>query len=247
MVFAYSRPGIRSALSRYLLGEEVVRRYVLSARPRHRIRVSILDDHPIVGLGMAAFLRHQADFEVVQAETSALRFLETLKESPCDVAIVDFYLPREPSDGVDFIRRLRRQHPDLIIITFSGGKVEDTQYAAYKAGANGYVPKGERLLCVAEMIRKSIGAPRTFHACSQGRLHAFKPPRPDPRLTTAEAEILRNMALGLSVTQISGKLLRSKKTVSTHKRRAMKKLALTNDLALALYLKEKFARSAEMA
>ncbi|RXN93476.1 DNA-binding response regulator [Achromobacter aloeverae] len=219
---------------------------MLSARPRHRIRIAILDDHPIIGLGMASFLHHQADFEVVQTETSAIRFLEMLKETPCDVAIVDFYLPRQPWDGVDFIKRLRRQHPDLIVITFSGGKVADTEYAAYKAGANGYVPKGERLLCVADVIRKSISAPRSFYTCSQGELHDRRPPRPDDRLTAAEVEILRNIALGLSVTQISARLVRSKKTISTHKRRAMKKLALADDLALALYLKEKFEQSTKV-
>ncbi len=246
MTIAFSRPGIRSAVPRCLLDEGAVQRYMLSARPRHRIRISILDDHPIIGLGMASFLHHQADFEIIQTETSAIRFMDTLKETPCDVAIVDFYLPRQPWDGVNFIKRLRREHPELIVITFSGGKVEDTEYAAYKAGANGYVPKGERLLCIADIIRKSVSSPRNFYTCSQGELVDHRPPRPDERLTTAEAEILRNIALGLSVTQISAKLLRSKKTISTHKRRAMKKLALADDLALALYLKEKFEPSSEV-
>ncbi|ALM86922.1 response regulator transcription factor [Bordetella sp. N] len=216
---------------------------MLSARPRHRIRIAILDDHPIIGLGMASFLHHQADFEVVKTETSATRFLDALREQPCDVAIVDFYLPRQPWDGVNFIKRLRRQHPHIIVITFSGGKVSDTEYAAYKAGANGYVPKGERLPCIADIIRKSLSTPRAFYTCSHGELHSQPPMRPDERLTSAEAEILRNIALGLSVTQISLKLLRSKKTISTHKRRAMKKLALADDLALAIYVKEKFEPS----
>jgi DNA-binding NarL/FixJ family response regulator len=60
-------------------------------------------------------------------------------------------------------------------------------------------------------------------------------------LTTSEVEILRHISLGLSVTQISARLMRSKKTISTHKRRAMRKLQLSDDLSLALYLREKFA------
>lgn len=43
------------------------------------------------------------------------------------------------------------------------------------------------------------------------------------------------------MTQIAVRLMRSKKTVSTHKRRAMRKLQLADDLSLALYLREKFA------
>ncbi|MGE8636189.1 MAG: response regulator transcription factor, partial [Achromobacter piechaudii] len=64
---------------------------------------------------------------------------------------------------------------------------------------------------------------------------------PHAMLTTSEVEILRHISQGLSVTQIAERLSRSKKTVSTHKRRAMCKLQLADDLSLALYLREKFA------
>jgi two-component system, NarL family, captular synthesis response regulator RcsB len=245
MTIAHSSQGIRSAAPRCLIDEGSVQRYMLSARPRHRIRISILDDHPIIGLGMASFLHYQSDFDIIQTETSAIRFLDTLKEVPCDVAVVDFYLPRQPWDGVDFIKRLRREHPGLVVITFSGGRTADTEYAAYKAGAHGYVPKGERLLCIADVIRQAVSSPRKFHRCSDGELIDDQPPKPDDRLTAAEMDVLRNIALGLSVTQISAKLLRSKKTISTHKRRAMKKLELADDLALAMYLREKFEPSSE--
>lgn len=244
MPLAPSLPSPPPGASQMLIsGEPSVRRYLLTSRPRHRIRVSVLDDHPVIALGMASFLQHQADFEVVHTETSAVRFLESLKKVPCDVVIVDFYLPRQPWEGIHFIKRIRRLHPELIIITFSAGKIMDTEYAAFKAGANGYVPKGERLPFLADMIRLAVNTPRAFYSCSEGHVRDCRPKRPEERLTNAELEILRNIALGLSVTQIAAKLLRSKKTISTHKRRAMKKLELADDLALALYLKEKFEQS----
>jgi DNA-binding NarL/FixJ family response regulator len=244
MTIARCLPSLPPAVSPVLTsGEPSVRRYLLTSRPRHRIRVSILDDHPVIALGMASFLQHQADFEVVHTETSSVRFLESLKQVPCDVAIVDFYLPRQTWEGIHFIKRIRRLHPELVIITFSAGKIVDTEYAAFKAGANGYVPKGERLPFLADMIRLAVNTPRAFYSCTDGHVHDCRPKRPEERLTNAELEILRNIALGLSVTQIAAKLLRSKKTISTHKRRAMKKLDLADDLALALYLKEKFEQS----
>jgi DNA-binding NarL/FixJ family response regulator len=244
MTIAQSLPPLPPAATQVLIsGEPSVRRYLLTSRPRHRIRVAVLDDHPVIALGMASFLQHQADFEVVHTETSAVKFLESLKQSPCDVVIVDFYLPRQPWEGIHFIKRIRRLHPELVIITFSAGKIMDTEYAAFKAGANGYVPKGERLPFLADMIRLAINTPRAFYSCGDGQVQDCRPKRPEERLTNAELEILRNIALGLSVTQIASKLLRSKKTISTHKRRAMKKLELADDLALALYLKEKFEQS----
>ncbi|ARP87104.1 response regulator transcription factor [Bordetella genomosp. 9] len=244
MTFAPSIPPLPPAATQTLIsGEPSVRRYLLTSRPRHRIRVAVLDDHPVIALGMASFLQHQADFEVVHTETSAVRFLDGLKQVPCDAVIVDFYLPRQPWEGIHFIKRLRRLYPDLIIITFSAGKIIDTEYAAFKAGANGYAPKGERLPFLADMIRLSMNTPRAFYSCTDGHVRDCRPKRPEDKLTNAELEILRNIALGLSVTQIAAKLLRSKKTVSTHKRRAMKKLELADDLALALYLKERFDQS----
>lgn len=226
-----------------LIGTGAVHRYMLTSRPRHRIRIAILDDHPVIAIGMASFLQNQTDFDVVHTETAATKFLNMLKDQPCDVAIVDFYLPRQPWDGVDFLKRLRRMHPDMVVITFSAGKIADTEYAAFKAGAHGYVSKGERLPFLADIIRLSVSVPRAFYTCRQGRVQDIRPQRPEERLTNAELEILRNIALGLSVTQISVKLLRSKKTISTHKRRAMAKLGLADDLSLALYLKEKFEQS----
>jgi two-component system capsular synthesis response regulator RcsB len=215
-------------------------RYLLSTRPRHSIRIAVLDDHPIIAVGIASYLGGQADFEIIHAETSSTRLFDALRTDSCDVAILDFYLPKQGWDGVDYIRRVRRNHPDIAIITYSAGKVMDTEYAAYRAGANAYLPKGERLPILPDIIRMAVQAPKSFFSCRYGKVLTARPIKPDERLTCAEVEILRHITLGLSVTEIARKLLRSKKTVSTHKRRAMRKLGLSDDLALALYLKEKF-------
>ena len=218
------------------------RRYSLSARPRHSIRIAILDDHPIITMGVTNYLSTQPDFEVVHAENSSARLIERLRADACDVAILDFYMPLEPSDGVDLLRRVRRNFPEITIIAFSAGRRDDTEYAAYKAGANAYLPKQERLPILPGLIRMAMETPRSFFTCRDGKVLNTRPMRPDERLTTAEVEILRHIVLGMSVTQIARKLLRSKKTVSTHKRRAMGKLGLSDDLSLALYLRDKFGQ-----
>lgn len=219
------------------------RQYMLLSRPSHRLRVALLDDHPVTTMGMASFLRSNADLDVVHAEISAERLVASLRQTPCDAAIVDFYLPDAPWDGVDFIRRLRRQHPAMVIITFSAGRMQDTLYAAFRAGANGYLSKTEPVDAIADMIRATVADPRNFYVSTEGRVQRTEPQHPDAQLTPAETEILRHISLGFSVTQVAARLLRSKKTVSTHKRRAMRKLGLADDLALALYLKEKFSRN----
>lgn len=218
-------------------------RYLLSTRPRHNIRIAVLDDHPIIAVGISSYLGAQADFEVVHTETSSNRLLDVLKVQSCDVAILDFYMPQQGWDGVDFLRRVRRKFPEMAIITFSAGKLMDTEYAAFRGGANAYIPKCERLPMLPDMIRLAVSEPKAFFSCRYGKVLCTRPIKPDERLTCAEVEILRHITLGLSVTEIARKLLRSKKTISTHKRRAMRKLGLADDLALALYLKEKFGQN----
>ncbi len=222
------------------------RRYLLLSGSTDRLRIAILDDHPVITLGVAAYLRSQPDFDIVHTETTSEALVRSLKHQPCDVAVVDFYLPRQPWDGMDFIRRLRRQHPRMAIITFSAGAPAETEYAAFRAGAHGYLPKSASMPALVEMIRAahSRGSPGDFISYKNGALYTAAPRHPDTRLTTAEIEVLRQITQGLSVTQIASRLLRSKKTISTHKRRAMKKLGLADDLALALYLNEKFDHKA---
>lgn len=214
----------------------------LSARSDHSMRVALLDAHPALLLGLQVFLNQEAGFLVAHSDTSVDSLFNKLKDAPCDAVIIDFYLPSEPSDGVDLVRRLRRQHPHIAIIASSAGNALETEYAAFRAGANGYLPKTAQLPAVAQVVRAAVNAPKEFISYRSGNLKIAPPKRPDSSLTNAETEILRNISLGLSVTQVSERLLRSKKTVSTHKRRAMQKLGLTNDLALALYLKENFQK-----
>lgn len=221
------------------------RRYMLLSGLRDRVRIAILDDHPVITLGVAAYLRAQPDFDIVHAETTSEALLRGLKRQPCDVAVVDFYLPKQAWDGMDFIRRLRRKYPRMAVITFSAGTPAETEYAAFRAGANGYLPKSAAMPTLVEVIRAACNhGQQGFITYKNGSLHSTPPRHPDTRLTMAEIEVLRQIAQGLSVTQIAARLLRSKKTVSTHKRRSMKKLGLADDLALALYLNEKFDQKA---
>ncbi|AUA57233.1 Capsular synthesis regulator component B [Achromobacter spanius] len=217
------------------------RRHLLLSRLPSVIKVAILDDHPVVALGVSAYLESRPGFRVLHRETSARALLEKLSKAPCDVALIDFYLPQEPWDGVNFLRRLRRYHPTLSIITFSAGNRQETQYAAYRAGANGYLAKQWGMMLLPEIIRGVLSSKDDFLSVQDGKIRPLLPTNPHAMLTTSEVEILRHISQGLSVTQIAARLMRSKKTISTHKRRAMRKLQLADDLSLALYLREKFA------
>ena len=94
------------------------------------------------------------------------------------------------------------------------------------------------MVLLPDMIRGVLSGKDAFLSVQDGKIRAIRPTPPHAQLTTSEVEILRHISQGLSVTQIAARLMRSKKTISTHKRRAMRKLELSDDLSLALYLRE---------
>ncbi len=216
------------------------RQVLLLSRPRHRIRIAVLDDHPIVSLGVATYLRDHADFELMANVSAVDDLFAVLELSECDVALVDFYLPADRIDGASFIKRLRVEAPTLVIVVLSAARASDTECVCHRAGANAFLEKTTSLPLIAEAIRCAVSSPRKFFVSREGRIEARVPHPREDMLSAAEIEILRHIAEGLSVTQTAARLTRSKKTVSTHKRSAMRKLRVSDDLGLALFLKEKF-------
>jgi DNA-binding NarL/FixJ family response regulator len=205
-----------------------------------RLRVAILDDHPVTAVGLATCLRPCADLEVVLSETAVDRFLDELPHHRCNAVVVDYNLPNAAWDGMNLIRRLRRLDADMAIITLSSVKSHDAAYPAFRAGANGYLCKADPTDVIPAMIRATVAQPAHFHYSMNGEVRHGTPQSPDALLSASEIEVLRLIARGLPATQIADRLSRSKKTVSTHKRSAMRKLGLADDLTLALYLKERF-------
>lgn len=216
------------------------RKILLLSRPKHRINVVLLDDHPIVALGVATYLHDYADFEVGATVNTADDLLAELERNIYDVALVDYYLPDDRVDGAAFIRRLRTCAPSLVIVVLSAARAADAECICHRAGANAFLEKATPLSLIADTIREAVGSPRKFFAVRDGCIDCLVPIPREDALSSAEVEILRYIAEGLSVSQTAARLRRSKKTVSTHKRSAMRKLQVADDLGLALYLKEKF-------
>lgn len=216
------------------------RKILLLSRPKHRIRVVLLDDHPVVALGVETFLRGYADFEIAQTVHSSDALFAAIECETYDVAVVDFYLPDDRLDGATFIRRLRVMAPSLVIVVLSAARSADAECVCHRAGANAFLEKATPLPLIADAVRDAVSSPRKFFAARDGKIEPIVPLPREDALSSAEMEVLRYIGEGLSVSQTAERLQRSKKTVSTHKRSAMRKLQVADDLSLALYLKEKF-------
>ena len=91
----------------------------MSATPR--VRVLVVDDHPVTREGLAALIGRQPDMELVADGGTAADALDLYRRHRPDVAVLDVRLP--DGDGVDVARRLRAEFPTarlLLLSSFSG-------------------------------------------------------------------------------------------------------------------------------
>jgi DNA-binding NarL/FixJ family response regulator len=203
-----------------------------------RVRVLIVDDHPIVREGLASLLTKQPDFEICGETDSAPAALRLVEEAHPDIVTVDISL--KVGDGLDLIRRIRDRHSSIRTVVCS--LFDETLYAerALHAGAMGYVNKQEATRTIVKAIRQILDgrvylsermSDRLAHRLVGGRDSVRKPVV--ELLSDRELEVFRLIGQGLTSNEIARRLHIGAKTVETHRRRIKAKLYLENTAQLA--------------
>ncbi len=191
-----------------------------------RIKIYLIDDHPIVREGFARAIADEGDMEVVgQAGTAAEALKETLTLKP-DVVLVDLNIPDR--DGIELLGALRAQLPAAKLLVLSGYDDEFRVAEALRAGAQGYLVKTSRLEEVIEGIRRIAGAVvramrKPVGGEGAGGLES---------LTPRERQVLRLLAAGVSTRETAARLTISPKTVETHRVRIYAKLGCKSAVEL---------------
>jgi DNA-binding NarL/FixJ family response regulator len=104
-----------------------------------KARIMLVDDHPVIRKGLALLINQQIHFEVCGEASSldeARRIASILKP---DLMIVDLTLGK--SDGLELIRHLRQDEPNIPVLVLSMHDEEIYAPQALRAGARGYVMK----------------------------------------------------------------------------------------------------------
>lgn len=206
-----------------------------------KLSIMLLDDHPVALLGVCTLLNAQQDMQVTEQFCRAEALMQCLEHRHCDLVVVDFHLAHGSLDGDVLLRRLRNAYPDLMIVVYSSDSTPQTEYAVWRARANAFLCKRAALVWLIEIIRAVRYRPLRFHGLREQAICEVIPTLKQASLSPSEIEVLRQLSHGLSVCQVASKLHRSKQTISSHKRSAMHKLQLGDDLSLALYLKDCFS------
>jgi len=103
------------------------------------IRVMIVDDHALVRSGLEAFLMVQKDLKLVAQARNGQQAVTLCAEAQPDVVLMDLLMPG--LSGIETIRQIKQQFPQIQCIALTSYKDEDLVQGAFKVGAIGYLLK----------------------------------------------------------------------------------------------------------
>ncbi|GLQ91689.1 response regulator transcription factor [Dyella acidisoli] len=213
------------------------------------MRIVIADDHPVVLMGLRTLLEElRAGYEVVGEACNGSELKAVLARHTCDLLITDFSMPSsgdEATDGLMLAHGLHQHYSGLPIIVLTMLSNVALVKGMLAAGVKGVVEKGSMTSELHSAIQ-SVGAGGTYVSqrlreklrenggCDGAHSHENGS---SSTLSPREAEVLRLLACGLTVSEVAHHVGRSVKTISQQKHDAMRKLGIDGEGQLFEYMR----------
>jgi len=184
-----------------------------------KIRILVVDDHPLLRQGIAGLVGDQSDMSLVAEASDGREAIQQFRAHRPDVALMDIQMP--DMNGLDAIIAIRNEFPEarIIVLTTYTGDVQVLR--ALKAGARGYLLKNSLHKELLETIRAVHAGKKALspEASYQLAEHAT-----DDALTPAEIAVLRLIAEGNANKQIADQLSVTEETVKGRVKSILSKL-----------------------
>ena len=206
-----------------------------------KIRILVVDDHPIVRDGVCSLLGLTPDIEVVGEAANGIEALEAVRKLMPDVVLMDTAMP--VMGGLEATRRICKQFPGTKVLAFTQYDDKEYVFPVIDSGAHGFVSKTAAASELASGIR-SVYRGDSFLSPSVAKLlvknyqqaaSITKINDPYDQLTDREREILKLLAEGHTTQEIAEMLTVSPKTVEGHRTNLMAKLDIHNRIDLVKY------------
>jgi DNA-binding NarL/FixJ family response regulator len=196
-----------------------VQKRKLSMVTTDRIRVLVVDDHPIMRAGFSGEINSQADMEVVGEANDGADALEAFRRCRPDVTLMDIRMPKV--DGVAAVAAIRKDFPTARVIVLTTIPEDVRVVRAFRAGAVGFLLKSLLREELTNMIRAVHTGQRRVPADIALQLAAHAT---EEDITDRELEVLRGVAQGQSNRLIGAHLDISENTVKNHIKNILSKL-----------------------
>jgi two-component system nitrate/nitrite response regulator NarL len=192
-----------------------------------KIKVLVVDDHPVVRKGLQSCLERQSRLKVVGEASDGEEALSKTRELGPDVVLMDISMPK--MNGLAVTELMRKESPKVKVLVLSMHSNREYIFRIIQAGAHGYVSKEakpEELLKAIEMVfaGETFFSPEIARAALNQLVTSGGKGSPFDQLTSREREVLVLIAEGKSNKEIASKLDIGVRTIETHRERIMRRL-----------------------
>ncbi|GAA6622147.1 response regulator [Scytonema sp. NUACC26] len=207
-------------------------------------RILIVEDDPVMQLGLEQFFEECPQFQVVGIVADGYLGVEAAIKLQPDLVVMDIGLPQ--LDGIAATKQIKATMPNVRIVMLTSHNNDTETIAALASGADAFCIKGTSLeqLSIA-MSAAEVGATYLDPLIARKVIEHIKPPNAisksldskssnNSQLSARELEILKLMVEGRSNPEIAAELYLSLSTVKTHIRSIMNKLAVNDRVQAAV-------------
>jgi DNA-binding NarL/FixJ family response regulator len=196
-----------------------------------RIKITIIDDHPLLIKGLQSMLGHHPDMEIIGTYQDGDALLKGLKGEQPDVLLLDIQMHGQMGD--ELAKALNRLYPEIMVLVLTN--LEHSYYikTMLQHGVRGYVLKSSDEQILLEAIRTVAKGDTFFDPIIRKQVvKEKKSTELFPSLTRREKEILRLITSNYSSQDIADNLCLSKRTVENHRTHLLQKLEVKNSASL---------------
>ena len=199
-----------------------------------RLRVAVVDDHPIIRSAVRVLLESEPDFEWVGDAESVERAMELLLETRPDAVVLDLWLGG--NDGIEMIKCLRPLVPGTALLCYTMNDAALYGERAIRAGAAGFLSKKEPQDELLVALRTVCGGGRYMNKALMNAvldgLSVGRAVEGHESLTDREIQVLRLLGMALSNPEIAAQLGLGIKTINTHRENIKRKLGIRSSAEL---------------
>jgi two-component system response regulator NreC len=211
----------------------------MNKRTKRKIRLLLVDDHPLVREGIRSCLLPHQQLEIVGEAADGREALVKTKELQPDIVLMDINLPR--TSGLEATRLLRQEAPQTKVLILTVHNNKEYVLQIVQAGARGYVLKDTSPLELVEAIEQvnrgeAFFSPEVARFVLDDYVTSSGPRKSgEEELSDREREVVASIAEGYGNKAIASKLGLSVRTVETHRARIMRKLNIHSTAGLTKF------------
>ena len=201
-----------------------------------KIRVLVVDDHPLFRQGVVHSLGTDSGLTVVGETASGEEALKLARELLPDVVLLDISMPGW--NGLVTAEKINSACPATTIVMLTVSEDKDQLFAAFKAGARAYVLKGVSARELTQVVRTAASGEVYVSPslASEMLLSLTRSQAPDPlqELTERVREILGLIGTGMTNREIGERIFLSEKTIKHYVTNILQKLQVRSRVEAAL-------------